>query len=216
MKSWHWGVGLVGVCVAAAGLVLALHKPEVDCARQAPQNYTPQCIAEAGKQAQAGSTDAMLRLAQHYESGDRAAAASWTRQAAQAGAPAAIRRIFEHCGVGQPFSVADAEALLPRASELDQAYFHLGGSCKAADPAWAAKWAPASLQATQDTAAFCRIAVKYGQLSILPAGAKLDAAAAAQLLAECEKRAGAGSEPAKQAQSVRQMMERQIRAVRLE
>jgi hypothetical protein len=50
----------------------------------------------------------------------------------------------------------------------------------------------------------------------LPAGAKLDAAAAGQLLAECEKRAGAGSEPAKQAQSVRQMMERQIRSVRLE
>lgn len=216
MKSWHWGLGLVGVCVVAGGLVVALREPEVDCAHQAPQNYTPKCVAEAGQQAKAGNTDAMLRLAQHFDSRDRAAAASWTRQAAQAGAPAAIQRIFENCGEGQPFSVADAEALLPRAGELDQAYFHLGGSCKPADPAWAAKWTPSSLQGTRDTAAFCRIAVKYGQLSILPAGARLDAAAAAQLLAECEKRAGAGSEPAKQAQSVRQMMERQIRSVRLE
>jgi len=216
VKAWQWGVGLAGMAVVAGGLVLALREPEIDCAAQAPENYAARCVAQAEQQARAGNADAMQRLARHFEPRDRAAAAAWTRQAAQAGAPAALQRIFENCGEGQPFSLADAEALLPRAAELEQAYFHLGGSCKPADPAWAAKFQPAGLLASRDTAVFCKVAVKYGQLSILPAGARLDAAAAAQLLAECEKRAGAGSEQGRQAHTVRQMMDRQIRSVRLE
>jgi hypothetical protein len=216
VKSWRWGVLLVGVAGIVGGLVFALREPEVDCVRQAPESYPPKCVAQAQALAKAGDTGAMLRLARHFDTRDRAAAASWTRQAAQAGVPAAIQHILGHCGDGQSFTLAEAEALLPHTSELEQAYFHLGGSCKPADVAWAGKLAPAGLLASKDAASLCKVAVKFGQLSVSPAGAKLDAAVARQLLAECEKRAAAGSEPAQQARSVLQMLDRQIRPVRLE
>jgi len=216
VKSWHWGVALLGVVAVVGGLVFALREPEPDCPRLAPEQYPPKCVALAEQQARTGDTAAMLRLAQHFESRDRAAAANWTRQAAQAGAPAALRRILDNCGAGQPFTVADAEALLPRAGELEQAYFNLGGSCKPADTAWAAKLPAESLLASADTAGLCRVAVKFGQLAVSPAGARLDAGVARKLLGACEHRAGAGSEAAQQARSVQQVLDRQIRPVHLE
>lgn len=216
VKSWRWGVALLLIVVVVGGLVAVLREPEVDCAKQAPENYAPKCTAQAEQQAKAGDTDAMLRLARHYEARDRAAAAAWTRQAAQAGAPAAIQRILDHCGDGKPFSVAEAEALLAQAGVLEQAWFRLGGSCKPADAAWAAKLSPDTLLASSDAAALCKVAVKFGQLSMSPAGARLDAALARQLLDECQRRAGAGSEAGQQAHGVQQMLDRQIRPVRLE
>lgn len=215
MKAWQFGVGALLAAAVVAGAMVALREPEVDCARMAPADYPPKCVAAAEQGAKAGDSAAMLRLAQHFEVRDPAAAAAWTRQAAQAGAPAAIQRIVANCGDGKPFSLAEAEALLPRLGAPDQAWFHLGGSCKPADAGFAAKLDATALMAGGDAAGLCRVAVLYGQLSISPAGAKLDGAAAGKLLAECVRRA-AGSEAAQQAHSVQQMLARQIRPVRLE
>jgi len=216
VKARRWYIVAAVLWAVVAGAVYFLRVPEVDCAQQQPAAYTQKCLAAVQQQATAGDTIAMLKLIQYFEPRDRGTAQQWVRKAAQRGEPSSVQRIFAECGVGKAYSVQDAEALLASVSALDEAYFRLGGSCKPVDMDYAAHLSPADLISAPDVPGLCRVAVKYAQLSVSPAGAKLDPAKPAQLLAECERRAAPGTEGLKDAQLARQMLERQIRAVRLE
>jgi len=216
VKARHWYIAAAVLWAVVAGAVYFLRVPEVDCAKQQPSALTPKCLATTEQHAAAGDTIAMLKLVQYFEPRDRNAAQQWVRKAAQRGEPSSVQRIFAECGEGKAFSVQDAEALLANVNPLDEAYFRLGGSCKPADMAFAAQLAPSEFESAGDVAGLCRVAVKYAQLSVSPAGAGLDPAKPVQLLAACERRAAPGSEALKEAQLARQLLQRQIRAVRLE
>lgn len=187
----------------------------VPCAQQPPAGLSAACLAQTAAAAGRGERAAMAALAEYYRPRQPALAIRWTRAAALQGEPAAAARVLAACGAGQPFTAQDAEAVLPRAPAMEALHFRLGGSCAQADIGMARRLAPAELLAEPDSAGLCKVALRYGLLRLSRDGAQLDAQAAQQLLAECERRPQAAAAARKQAYDVRQMLAREIKSVHI-
>lgn len=202
----------------AAGAWYYLRQQErgsLPCAQQQPAQFSPYCVAQAQAAAGRGERAAMLSLADYFAQRQPAQALHWTRAAARLGEPRAIGRILAACGEGKPFTLAEAQALLPQAPEFEALHFRLGGSCGAADLAAARSLQPAQMLASPDSAGLCKVALRYGLLRLSRDGAQLDSQAAQQMLAECERRPQATPAARKQAESVRQMLAREIKPVHI-
>ena len=187
----------------------------VPCAQQPAAGLSAACLAQASPAAARGERAAMVALADYYRPRQPALAIGWTRAAALQGEPAAAARVLAACGEGQPFSAQDAQAVLPRAPAMEVLHFRLGGSCARADLGVARRLAPAELLGEPDSAGLCKVALRYGLLRLSRDGAQLDAQAAQQLLAECERRPQAAAAARKQAYDVRQMLAREIKSVHI-
>jgi len=187
----------------------------VPCAQQQPSRFSPYCLAQAQAAAGRGERAAMAALVDYFEQRQPAEAIRWTRAAAKLGEPRAVGRVLSACGAAGPFSVAEAQALLPAAPLLAALDFRLGGSCAPADLEAARTIAPAELLAAPDGAGLCKVALRFGMLRLSSEGAKLDSQAAQQLLAECERRQQVPAAVRKQAETVRQMLAREINPVRI-
>jgi len=187
----------------------------VPCAQQPPSQFSPYCLAQSQAAAGRGDLAAMAALVEYFDKRQPAEALRWTRAAAKLGEPRAIGRVLSACGAAGPFSVEEAQALLPAAPMLAALDFRLGGSCAPADLEAARALEPAQLLAAQDSAGLCKVAVRYGLLRLSPDGAKLDSQAAQQLLAECERRQQVPAIARKEAETVRQMLAREINPVRI-
>ncbi|WP_154667958.1 hypothetical protein [Pseudoduganella violaceinigra] len=214
------GVGLLVLLVllAAGGAWYQQRLTErgsLPCAQQPPAQLSPYCLAQSQAAAGRGDRAAMAALVAYFDLHQPAQALRWVRAAAKLGDPLAISRVLAACGEGKPFSVDEARALLPQAGALASLNFRLGGSCSPADMDAARNFAPASLMAAPDGAGLCAVAVRYGLLRLSPDGAQLDSPAAQLLLAECERRQQVAPGLRKEAESVRQMLAREIRPVRI-
>lgn len=190
-------------------------RPAVPCAQQQPAQFSAACLAQAQAGAARGERAAMVALAAYFDPREPAQARRWTLGAARLGEPGAIARVLAACGAGKPYTEAEAQALLPLAPALDALHFRLGGSCAAPDMAAARALKAADVLAAPDGAALCKVAVRYGALRLSRAGAQLDAQAAQQLLAECERRTQVAPAARQEAASVRQMLAREIRPVHI-
>jgi hypothetical protein len=187
----------------------------VPCAQQQAARFSPYCLAQSQAAAARGERAAMAALVAYFDSRQPAQAIRWTRAAARLGEPRAVSRVLSACGAAGPFAPAEAQALLPLAAPLEALDFRLGGSCVAADMAAARAFSPADLVAVADSVGLCRVAVRYGLLRMSSGGAELDSQAAQQLLAECERRPQAPLAVRQEAESVRQMLAREIKQVRI-
>lgn len=187
----------------------------VPCAQQQPSQFAPYCLAQAQAAAGRGDRAAMAALVEYFEKREPAQVIHWTRAAAKLGEPRALSRLLSSCGTAGPFSVEEAQALLPAAPLLDALNFRLGGSCAPADMEAARALAPAALLAEPDGATLCKVAVRYGLLRLSRDGAQLDSQAAQQLLAECERRQQVPAAVRKESETVRQMLAREINPVRI-
>ncbi|WP_342113146.1 hypothetical protein [Pseudoduganella sp. OTU4001] len=209
---------LVAVALATGGAWYYKRQQErgsLPCAQQPPSQFSPYCLAQA--QAAAGRRDraAMMSLVEYFEKRQPAEAVRWTRAAAALGEPRAISRVLSTCGEGKAFTLAEAQALLPQAPQMEVLNFQLGGSCAGADFAVVRGLHPAQMLSEPDSAGLCKVAVRYGLLRLSRDGAQLDSQAAQQMLAECERRPQISPTARRQAESVRQMLAREIRPVHI-
>lgn len=212
------GVAVVLAVLAALAVwykQLRVKVASVPCAQQQAANWSPQCAAQAQAAAGRGERAAMMALSAYFQSRQPAQALRWMRAAAAAGEPHAIARVLQACGAGQPFTMDEAQALLPQAPVLAALDFQLGGSCAPPDLAAARAVQPATVLAQADGAGLCKVAVRYGLLRMSREGAQLDSQGAQQMLAECERRAQAPAGVRQEAQAVRQMLAREIRPVHI-
>ncbi|KQV61748.1 hypothetical protein ASD07_02625 [Duganella sp. Root336D2] len=187
----------------------------VPCAQQPPSGYSPYCLAQSQAAAGRGDRAAMAALVEYFEPRQPAQAILWTRAAAKLGEPRALKRVLSSCGTAGPFTLEEAQALLPAAPALEALNFRLGGSCAPADMAAARALVPADLLAAPDGAGLCKVALRFGMLRLSRDGAQLDSQAAQQLLAECERRQPVPAFVRKEAETVRQMLAREINPVRI-
>lgn len=187
----------------------------VPCEQQPPSQYSPYCLAQSQAAAGRGDRAAMAALVEYFDQHQPAEAIRWTRAAAKLGEPRAVSRVLASCGAAAPFSVEEAQALLPAAPVLEALNFRLGGSCAPADVEAARAIVPAELLAAPDGAGLCKVAVRFGMLRMSRDGAQLDSQAAQQLLAECERRQQVPAAVRKEAETVRQMLAREINPVRI-
>jgi len=212
------GLAAALVLLLAAGAAYYLRLRErgsLPCAQQAPAQFSPYCLAQSQAAAGRGERAAMAALAAYFEKRQPGEAARWTLAAARLGEPRAVSRVLAECGARGRFSAADALQVLPLAADLEALDFRLGGSCAPADMAAARAVAPAALLAAPDSAGLCKVALRLGLLRMSRDGAGLDSQAAQQLLAECERRPQAPPALRQQAESVRQMLAREIKPVRV-
>lgn len=205
----------VAMAVGAAWRYRLQQRPAVPCAQQLPAQFSPSCLAQAQAAAGRGERAAMASLAAYFDQRQPAEARRWTLQAARLGEPGAVARVLAACGEGRPYTLAEAQALLPLAPTLDALLFRLGGSCAAPDMAAARGLKAGDVLATPDGARLCQVALRYGQLRLSRAGAQLDFEAAQHMLAECERRPQAAPAARREAASVRQMLAREIRPVHI-
>lgn len=211
-------VATVVVALAAGAAWFVQRKAErgsVPCAQQAASQFSPYCLAQAQAAAARGDRAAMASLVEYFEKRQPAQAVRWTRAAASLGDPRAISRVLAACGDAKPFSVAEAQALLPQASAMEALNFHLGGSCAPVEMKAARNLQPAQLLAAPDSEGLCKVALRYGLLRLSREGAQLDSQAAQQMLAECERRPQAAAALRKEAEAVRQMLAREIKPVHI-
>ncbi|WP_156401376.1 hypothetical protein [Duganella sp. Root1480D1] len=187
----------------------------VPCAQQPPAQFSPYCLAQSQAAAGRGERAAMAALVEYFDKRQPAEAIRWTRAAAKLGEPKAVSRVLSSCGAAGPFAVEEAQALLPAAPVLEALNFRLGGACAPADVAAARAVVPAELLAAPDGAGLCKVAVRFGMLRLSREGAQLDSQAAQQLLAECERRRQVPAIVRKEAETVRQMLAREINPVRI-
>ncbi len=187
----------------------------VPCAQQRPAQFSPYCLAQSQAAAGRGDRAAMASLVEYFDNRQPAEAVRWTRAAAKLGEPRAVSRVLSSCGAAGPFTVDEAQALLPAAPVLEALNFRLGGSCAPADLAAARAVVPAELLAAQDSAGLCQVALRFGLLRLSRDGAQLDSQAAQRLLAECEGRQQVPAAVRKEAETVRQMLAREINPVRI-
>lgn len=211
------GVAVVLVLLAALAV---WHKQRVKvvnvpCAQQQAGNWSPQCAAQAQAAAGRGERAAMLALTEYFQTRQPAESLRWMRVAATAGEPRAIQRVLRACGAGQPFTLAEAQALLPQAPLLEALDFQLGGSCAPSDLAAARAVQPAVVLAQADGDGVCKVAVRYGLLRLSREGGQLDSQGAQQMLAECERRPQASADMRKEAETLRQMLAREIKPVHI-
>jgi hypothetical protein len=185
------------------------------CAQQQPSQFSPYCLAQSQAAAGRGDRAAMAALVEYFDRRQPAEAIRWTRAAAKLGEPRAVRRVLSSCGAAGPFAVEEAQAVLPAAPALEALNFRLGGSCAPADLEAARAVVPAALLPAADGAGLCKVAVRYGMLRLSRDGAQLDSQAAQQLLAECERRQQVPAAVRKEAETVRQMLAREINPVRI-
>jgi len=185
------------------------------CAQQPPSRFSPYCLAQSQAAAGHGDRAAMTALVEYFDKRQPAEAVRWTRAAAKLGDPRAVSRILSDCGEHGHFTAAEAQEVLVLAPALEALNFRLGGSCAAADMAAARAVAPAELMAATDGAGLCKVAVRLGLLRMSGEGAGLDSQAAQQLLQECERRQQVPAALRKEAQSVRQMLAREIKPVHI-
>lgn len=212
------GVAVVLVLLAALAVWRQqgpVKRASVPCAQQQPAHFTRQCAAQAEAAAGRGEVGAMLALVEYFRARVPADSLRWLRAAAAAGDPGAIRRVLQACGAGQPFTVAEAQGVLPQAPLLEALDFQLGGSCAPPDLAAARAVQPAAVLAQADGVGLCKVAVRYGLLRMSREGAQLDSQGAQQMLAECERRPQASAAVRQEAQAVRQMLAREIRPVHI-
>ena len=187
----------------------------VPCAQQPPSQFSPYCLAQSQAAADQGDRAAMAALVEYFDKRQPAEAIRWTRAAAKLGEPRAIGRVLSACGAAGPYSVEEAQALLPAAAMLEALNFRLGGACAPADVEAVRAIEPAQLLAAQDGAGLCKVAVRYGLLRLSRDGAALDSQGAQRLLAECERRQQVPAAARKEAEMVRQMLAREINPVRI-
>lgn len=187
----------------------------VPCAQQPPAQFSPYCLAQSQAAAGRGERAAMAALVEYFDQRQPAEAMRWTRAAAKLGDPRAVSRMLSDCGDHGHFTAAEAQEVVAQAPALEALNFRLGGSCVAADMAAARAVAPAELMGAADGAGLCKVAVRFGLLRMSGAGAGLDSQAAQQLLEECERRQQVPATVRKEAQSVRQMLAREIKPVHI-
>ncbi|WP_139232685.1 hypothetical protein [Duganella sp. CF458] len=192
-----------------------LERGSVPCAQQAPSRFSPYCLAQSQAAAGRGDRAAMAALVEYFDQRQPAEAVRWTRAAAKLGEPRALSRVLSSCGTAGPFTVDEAQALLPAAPALEALNFRLGGSCAPADMEAARALVPAGLLAAPDSAGLCKVALRFGLLRLSRDGAQLDSQAAQQLLAECERRQQVPAAVRKEAETVRQMLAREVNPVRI-
>ncbi|MGW8392976.1 hypothetical protein [Pseudoduganella sp. HUAS MS19] len=217
-KTIALALGAVTVLAAAAAAWYCQRLQErgsVPCAQQQPAQLSPYCLAQAQAAAGRGDRSAMAALVAYFDRRQPAEAIRWTRAAAKLGEPKAVSRVLSSCGPAGPFTLEEAQALLPAAPAMEALNFRLGGSCAPADVAAARAVAPDELLAAPDGAGLCRVALRYGLLRLSRDGAQLDSQAAQQLLAECERRQQVPALVRKEAETVRQMLAREIKPVRI-
>lgn len=211
-------VAILVVSAAAGGAWYVQRLQErgsVPCAQQQPSQFSPYCLAQSQAAAGRGDRAAMAALVEYFDRRQPAEAVRWTRAAAKLGEPHALSRVLSSCGKAGPFSVEEAQALLPMAPALAALNFRLGGSCAPAEVEAARAIVPAELLATPDSAGLCQVAVRYGLLRLSREGAQLDSQAAQRMLAECERRQQVPAASRKEAETVRQMLAREIIPVRI-
>lgn len=218
-KTMLLTLAAVGVLALAAGGAWyqqrLKERGSVPCAQQQPAQFAPSCLAQAQAAAGRGERAAMAALVEYFEQRQPAEANRWTRAAAKLGEPRAVSRVLSACGVAGPFAIGEAQALLPVAPAMEALNFRLGGSCAPADVAAARAMAPAELLASPDGPGLCKVAVRFGLLRLSHDGAQLDSQVAQQLLAECERRQQVPAVVRKEAETVRQMLAREINPVRV-
>lgn len=217
-KAFFVGLGVLAATLAAGGAWYYQRLQErgsLPCAQQPAAQFSPYCLAQAQAAAGRGERAAMAALVEYFEKREPAQALHWTRAAARLGEPRAIGRVLSACGAGRPFSVEEAQALLPQAPAMEALNFRLGGSCAPADIEVARTLQPAEMLAAPDSAGLCKVALRYGLLRMSREGAVLDSQAAQRLLAECERRPQAAPALRQEAQAVRQMLAREIKPVHI-
>jgi len=218
-KTMVWALAAVMVLATAAGgawyYQRLKERGSVPCAQQQPSQFSPYCLAQSQAAAGRGDRAAMAALVVYFDQRQPAEAIRWTRAAAKLGEPRAVSRVLSSCGPAGRFSVEEAQALLPAAPLMAALDFRLGGSCAPADLEAARTIAPAELLSSADGAGLCKVAVRFGMLRLSSDGAKLDSQAAQLLLAECERRQQVPAAVRKEAETVRQMLAREINPVRI-
>lgn len=218
-KTMAWALAAILVSATAAGgawyYQRLKERGSVPCAQQQPSQFSPYCLAQFQAAAGRGERAAMAALVEYFDRRQPAEAVRWTRAAAKLGEPRAVGRVLSSCGKAGPFTVEEAQALLPMAPAMEVLNFRLGGSCAPAEVEAARAVVPAELLAAPDSAGLCKVAVRYGLLRLSREGAQLDSQAAQQLLAECERRQQVPAVARKEAEAVRQMLAREIIPVRI-
>jgi hypothetical protein len=190
-------------------------RAELPCAQQQPGAFTASCLAQSQAAAARGERAAMAALAAYYDRRQPAEAMRWTRAAARLGEPRAISRVLAGCGAAGPFAAGEAQALLPLAPAMEALHFRLGGSCVPPDMAAARALSAAELLAEPDSEGLCKVAQRYATLRLSREGAQLDSQAAQALLAECARRRQVAAPVRQQADSLRQMLLREIKPLHI-
>jgi TPR repeat protein len=212
------GLAALAMMLAAVGAWYAQRpapRAELACAQQRPAHFTAACLAQSQAAAARGERAAMAALAAYYDQRQPAEAVRWTRAAAKLGEPRAIGRVLAGCGETGPFAAAEAQALLPLAPAMEALHFRLGGSCAPPDLAAARAISTAELLAEPDSTGLCKVAQRYATLRLSREGAQLDSQAAQALLAECARRPQVATPVRQQADSLRQMLLREIKPVHI-